>query len=161
MSYSNPDRPSVFDYYATGLWASGIAYLGILGLIAISVSVGQGAPSSMFGVLIVGGLYMAIPAIFIALLITAPLGCVIGIIMRKTLPPGHWHGAVNGGAVMGLMLGALTLFSFGFEGRWPDAGTLVFAGGLMAIGAASGWLAQRKFLNWPRVVTVSDIEVFE
>ena len=160
MSYVDTGRPTAFDYFRTGLWASAIAYVGILGLVTISLAVGSGSPSSMVSVFIIGGLYMAIPAVGIAVFITAPMGCVIGIIMRKALPPGQWHGAVNGGAVMGLILGLFALYSFSFADQWPDPGTLVFGIGLIAIGAGSGWLAQRTSLNWPVPIDESAADIF-
>lgn len=161
MTYGNPTRPTAIDYYRTGLLASALAYVGILLLIVVSLLIGNGDAQMAFTMFFMGGLYAAIPAVGIALLITAPLGCLFGIAMREWFEPGHWHGAVNGAATAITLLTGSALLLEGEIREVPDPGTLLFFAGIVAIGAGSGWIAQRKALGWPNEFEEIDCEVFE
>lgn len=150
MAYGDSDVPTAPDYYRAGLLASALVYLGIVLLITISVAVENGDPRQALSAFFFGGLFMAFPAVMIAFLLAAPLGSLFGIAMREWLPPGRWHGAVIGVLTALSLIAAWVLL---FDGEWrevPDAGTLIFVSGILAIAAASGWIAQRKVLSWPK-----------
>ncbi|MBV7258834.1 hypothetical protein [Erythrobacter crassostreae] len=109
----------------------------------------QAAPQAAFGVLILGTIYTALPAVLIAFVITAPLGCAIGISMLKLFEPGPWQGAANGAITAAAIVVVLVLLTEGALTEVPDPGTIIFVLALIGIGAGSGWLAQRKCINWP------------
>ncbi|MDY7097526.1 MAG: hypothetical protein SXU28_05255 [Pseudomonadota bacterium] len=159
MAYGEYDKPPFSRYYMTGLLASVLAYLGLLLLFTVITAMGTSDASTVFSVFFLGGVYMAIPGAVITLVITAPLGAMFGIAMREWLPPGHWHGAVNGAATASLIL--IVLFVLIGELRIPDAETVATCGTMIGICALSGWWAQRKVLNWPNDEALFDPSVFE
>ena len=161
MAYGESSVPTAPDYYRTGLLASALAYLGILLLMTISAVVGGSGSGTAFSIFFIGGLYGLIPAAGIAFLITAPLGCLFGIALREWLEPGEWHGALNG-AMTAVALLALAFLLIGGELRAvPDAETMLFIAGIIAVGAGSGWIAQRKVLGWPSYDPEEDAQIFE
>ena len=154
-------RPTAGDLYRAGLLASALGYLGIVMLVAISWMFDTSDPGAAVAMFFFGGFMMLIPAVGIAFLVTAPLGCVIGIGLREWLPPNAWHGAINGIATMAVSL-ALMVVAIGGEFREvPDAGTIVFVMGLMAIGAGAGWFVQHRYLGWPPEIGPDEIDAFE
>nr|WP_298931465.1 hypothetical protein [uncultured Erythrobacter sp.] len=149
MSYTDQTAPTLPDFYLAGLLASALAYIGILLLFAFSMAVDTASAGTAFGVIIVGGIYMFLPALLIAFLITAPLGCAIGIAMLKLFEPGPWQGAVNGALTALIILVALAMLIGAGPIEFPPPEVTAFTLGLIGIGAASGWVGQSKCINWP------------
>ena len=153
--------PSVGELYRTGLIASFLAYLGIFILFAGVMLFDGMKVESAIGMLLFGGLFGLIPAAFISFLITAPLGCVVAAVLSRWMEPSQWLGAVTGGAIAAGILGLWAVTTIRSPATLFDIGPILFVIATIGVCAASGWFAQRKFLDWPRAFMVSDIEVFE
>lgn len=149
---TDPDdtKPDVTELYSAGLFASAMSYFGIVVLIAVGTGITEGGLSLAAGVLMIGLLLAAIPAAFIAVLITAPLGCLLGVLFRDRLPPTQWFGAITGAGVAVIVVLGFQLITLSDRDSAPDAIELGFWVCAIGICAASGWLAQRKVLGWPR-----------
>ncbi|MGB3469211.1 MAG: hypothetical protein WBA51_00130 [Erythrobacter sp.] len=162
MSYDRPAQPTFGQLYIGGLMASALTYLGIIVLIGISAAIGADGASSAFGLIFVGAVYMAIPAIIIALVISAPLGGLIGMALLNWLAPSQWHGAING-ALTAFVLVTLTILAFlPFWQESLDAGTIAFTAGIIMVAAASGWIVQRTYLGWwPDPLHDVDLRAFD
>lgn len=155
------DLPSIGALYKTGLIASFLAFFGILMLIAGTTLLDGGYVEGAIGVLLLGGIWGLIPAVFIAFLITAPLGCAIAFALAKWMEPSQWLGAVTGGGIAAAFLALWEVLNFVSFADLLHLEIVFFSIALVGICAGSGWLAQRKFLDWPRAFTRSDIEAFE
>lgn len=154
MSYVDPSRPTGGDLYATGLLGSAIGYLVILLLFGGALAIDSNDPVAAVSLFFFGGIYMVIPAAFISALITAPLGCITAIILRDFAPPGQWHGALAGAiAVNGPLILMMGISGGTQNGSLPEPSAILFYLSIVAIGAGSGWLAQRKYLAWPETGT--------
>lgn len=150
MAYGDHDKPTVPQLYISGLIASLFSYFGILVLVSLSMAIDGGGPVLALTSFLFGGIYMLLPAAGIAFLITAPLGCIVGLMLVYWLPPTRWLGAITGALVTIIVLIAWAIVFGGFSWPFTDPGALFFLGGVTAICAFSGWLAQRKVLDWPR-----------
>lgn len=146
MSYVEPDEIGVRQLYQTGLLASMLSYVGLVGLVALSLAVGTGKAGSAFGAMLAASIFTIVPALAIAILITAPLGTVIAKSLIRLSLPGAWLGALTGFAVAVFLMGAGVLVLA--EAREaPDAGTVLFIALLLTVCAGSGALAQRIVLE--------------
>lgn len=152
-------KPTVFALYRTGLLASAFAYPAIVLLVTLSFVIDSGNLISSAAMFFWAGIFMALPAVGIAFLITAPLGCLTGAILRQFMPPSRWLGAVNGALVAAVILG-LAVLPGALSAGALDTGLLVFVAAVIAICAGAGWLAQRLFLDWPPAHEPFDPETF-
>ncbi|MEO0462832.1 MAG: hypothetical protein AAF127_06855 [Pseudomonadota bacterium] len=161
MSYTSaPSQPDFARYYVAGLIASALSFLGILVLVAISMTAGPSDLGTVLGVILWGALIMLIPAVFIALIISAPLGAAIALALDKVMEPSAWHGAITGATTAFVLLSILTVFDpSGLNA--PDMGTALFVIGVLSVGAGSGWVAQHIYLGWPPPSDEAEIEVFD
>lgn len=154
------EPPTIPEFYETGLLASAFAYLGILVLVSFSLSFDGASPAMFFTAFFWGGAVMAIPAVGIAFLITAPLGCLVGLALRRVMPPSQWLGAVTG-AIVASAIVSIVLFPDALSQQILDPESLLFVTLVVAICAAAGWLAQRVLLDWRRAEDTFDPEQFE
>lgn len=148
---TDPDhtKPDVTELYSAGLFASALSYFGIVALVALGLGITEGGPSGAAVVFLFGLFLAAIPAAIIAVLITAPLGCLLGVLFRDRLPPTQWFGAITGASVAIIVLLGFQLMTLSDRDSAPDPIELGFWVCAIGICAASGWLAQRKVLVWP------------
>ncbi|MEO1731282.1 MAG: hypothetical protein AAFR64_11150 [Pseudomonadota bacterium] len=145
MSHTETRDVEIGDLYMAGLIASALSYLGILMLVTLSVAVVDDNFGAMLGVLFLGGMYSIIPALLIAMVLTAPLGCIIAKLLLRFSPPSLNLGAATGLLTAFASLAIMTVAFAEFRAR-PDAGTIVFVLGILAICTGAGAFAQRKVL---------------
>lgn len=155
------EPPSFSDLYKAGLFASFLAYIGIVFLVALSIAIGSRDINAFLGTMVVGGLFMTIPAIGLALFITAPLGCLVGYLLSKWMEPSHWLGAVTGGSIATGILAVWNIVTGITVWELLDPALVLFKVASIAICAGAGWFAQRRFLDWPPAFSDRDIEVFD
>ena len=146
MSYAKTGNVEIGELYKVGLLASALSYVGILMLVALSVAVVDSNLQAIAGVLLVGGIYTLIPALLIAMMLTAPLGCVIAKFLLSFSPPSIALGAATGLLTALASLAILAAMFAEFRAP-PDAGTIVFVLGILAICTGSGAVAQRRALS--------------
>jgi len=128
--------------YMTALLASALSYVGIIGLIGLSVVVGSGNVGAGVSAVLVGFLYTALPAALLGMFITAPLGALIAKGLMRFSLPAHALGAATGMAAT-LILGMVLFALFDEFREPPDKGSFVMLSGVLAICTISGALALR------------------
>ena len=146
MSYAETRNVEFGELYKVGLLASALSYVGILILVAFSVAVVDSNLQAIAAVFFFGGIYTLIPALFIAMMITAPLGCVIAKLLLRFSPPSIALGAATGFLTALASLAIIAAIFAEFRAL-PDAGTIVFFLGILAICTGSGAFAQRRALS--------------
>lgn len=159
MALRDDDMPTVGDLYQAGLLASALSFVGILLVISLSFALDGGGLYGTAGTLFLGTIYMIIPATAIAFLVTAPLGCIIGSVLLRILPPTSWLGGITGALVAIAAVILLALGLMGNSGLYFDPEIVLFVTAIIAIGSASGWYAHRRVLDWP--VPPDESVVFE
>lgn len=139
------DGVTVGDLYVCGIYASLIVYICAVGLVGVSLAVGDGASDALPASLIYG-LFGLIPALGVAFLVVAPLGCAVGLGFMALMGWRWWIGALTGAISMATLMALVTLIVGGVR-EAPDAGTIVFLSGLIASATFAGWLAQRHIMG--------------
>jgi len=128
--------------YVTALLASALSYVGIVGLIGLSVVVGSGNVGAGVSGVLVGLLYTALPAALLGMFITAPLGALIAKGLMRFSLPAHALGATTGMAAT-LILSAVLFALFDEFREPPDKGSIAMLSGVLTICTISGALALR------------------
>ncbi|MEM7702755.1 MAG: hypothetical protein AAF251_12515 [Pseudomonadota bacterium] len=141
-----PAPLSVRTLYSAGLLASALSYLGIVGLVGLSVALGSGSVGTVLGAMLFGWLYTLLPALLIAALITAPLGAVIGRGLARFAMPPAALGALSGLASALVVWAALFAIFDDFRVAL-DWGTVLMLSGTLIICTISGAVALLAMLR--------------